>query len=54
MADAALEQKRGDILTELKPLEERAGGEREAVYAEYQDAHRGTRGARSIPPTTTR
>jgi len=37
MSDAALEQKRGAILEELKPLQDRAGGEREAVYAEYQE-----------------
>jgi DNA-directed RNA polymerase subunit beta' len=37
MADAALEQKRNAILDELKPLQDRAGGERESVYAEYQD-----------------
>jgi DNA-directed RNA polymerase subunit beta' len=36
LADAALDQKRAKILEELKPLEERAGGERQAVYAEYQ------------------
>jgi DNA-directed RNA polymerase subunit beta' len=36
MADAALDQKRTKSLTELKPLEERAGGERQTVYAEYQ------------------
>jgi DNA-directed RNA polymerase subunit beta' len=37
MADAAIEQKRNAILEELKPLEERAGGERQTVYAEYQE-----------------
>ncbi|TAK54768.1 MAG: DNA-directed RNA polymerase subunit beta', partial [Dehalococcoidia bacterium] len=37
LADASLEQKRKVILDELKPLEERAGGEREAVYAEFQE-----------------
>jgi DNA-directed RNA polymerase subunit beta' len=37
MADAALDQKRDEILTELKPLQERVGGEREAVRAEYQE-----------------
>ena len=37
MADASADQKRKVILDELKPLQERAGGEREAVYAEFQD-----------------
>ena len=37
MLDAALDQKRSKILEELKPLEERVGGEREAVYAEFQE-----------------
>jgi len=37
MLDAALDQKRSKLLEELKPLEERLGGEREAVYAEYQE-----------------
>ncbi|HEX9640635.1 MAG TPA: DNA-directed RNA polymerase subunit beta', partial [Candidatus Krumholzibacteria bacterium] len=37
MANAALETKKNKILEELKPLEERAGGARESVYAEYQD-----------------
>ena len=37
MSDAALDQKRAVIFEELKPLQERAGGEREAVYAEYQE-----------------
>jgi DNA-directed RNA polymerase subunit beta' len=37
MADAALEQKRNTILEELKPLQERAGGERQQVYAEYEE-----------------
>ncbi|MBF6600984.1 MAG: DNA-directed RNA polymerase subunit beta' [Dehalococcoidia bacterium] len=36
MADAALEQKRASVLDELTPLQERAGGERQTVYAEYQ------------------
>ncbi len=37
MSDAALEQKRTAILEELKPLEERVGGERQTVYAEYAE-----------------
>ncbi len=37
LADASADQKRKVILDELKPLEERAGGEREAVYAEFQE-----------------
>ncbi len=37
LADAAIEQKRAAIAGELKPLEERAGGERQTVYAEYED-----------------
>jgi len=37
MSDAALDQKRTSIFTELKPLEEKVGGERQAVYAEYQE-----------------
>ena len=37
MSDAALDQKRTAIFTELKPLEEKVGGERQAVYAEYQE-----------------
>ncbi len=37
MAQAALDQQRAKMLEELKPLEERAGGERQAVYAEYQE-----------------
>jgi DNA-directed RNA polymerase subunit beta' len=37
MSDAALEQKRNEIGEELRPLEEKVGGEREAVYAEYQE-----------------
>ncbi|MDP9238781.1 MAG: DNA-directed RNA polymerase subunit beta', partial [Chloroflexota bacterium] len=37
MTDAALDQKRATIFEELKPLQDRAGGEREAVYAEYED-----------------
>ncbi len=37
LADASLDQKRKVILDELKPLEDRAGGEREAVYAEFQE-----------------
>ncbi len=37
MSDAALDQKRTAVFEELKPLQERAGGEREAVYAEYQE-----------------
>ncbi|MHB8515197.1 MAG: DNA-directed RNA polymerase subunit beta' [Dehalococcoidia bacterium] len=36
MADAALEQKRASVIEELAPLQERAGGERQIVYAEYQ------------------
>jgi DNA-directed RNA polymerase subunit beta' len=37
MAQAALDQQRAKMLEELKPLEERAGGERQTVYAEYQE-----------------
>ncbi|HYM15728.1 MAG TPA: DNA-directed RNA polymerase subunit beta' [Dehalococcoidia bacterium] len=37
MADAALQQKRSTIMEELKPIQDRGGGEREAVYAEYQE-----------------
>jgi len=37
MADAALEQRRNAVMTELKPLEERVGGERQSVYAEYDE-----------------
>ena len=37
MSDAALDQKRAVIHAELKPLEEKVGGERQAVYAEYQE-----------------
>ena len=37
MSDAALDQKRTAIQAELKPLQEKAGGERESVYAEYQE-----------------
>jgi DNA-directed RNA polymerase subunit beta' len=37
MADAALDQIKAKALEELKPLEERAGGERQTVYAEYAD-----------------
>ncbi len=37
MSDAALEQKRAAIGAELKPLDEQVGGERQAVYAEYQE-----------------
>jgi DNA-directed RNA polymerase subunit beta' len=37
MADAALDQKRSEILKELKPLQERAAGTRDTVHAEYQD-----------------
>src|SRR5205085_3723726 len=37
MSDAALEQKRKTILEELKPLQERAGGERQTVYGEYAE-----------------
>ena len=37
MSDAALDQKRTTIAEELRPLQDRAGGEREAVYAEYQE-----------------
>ena len=37
MADAALDQKRSEILKELKPLQERAASTRETVHAEYQD-----------------
>jgi DNA-directed RNA polymerase subunit beta' len=37
MSDAALDQQRAKMLAELKPLEERAGGERQTVYAEYAD-----------------
>src|SRR5205085_2892354 len=37
MSDAALEQKRNTILEELKPLQERAGGERQTVYGEYAE-----------------
>ncbi|HXK33032.1 MAG TPA: DNA-directed RNA polymerase subunit beta', partial [Dehalococcoidia bacterium] len=36
VANASLEQKRNEIGEELRPLEERVGGEREAVYQEYQ------------------
>ncbi len=36
MSDAAMDQKRSKLLEELKPLEERAGGERQTVHAEYQ------------------
>jgi len=35
LLDAALDQKRAQVLEELKPLEEKVGGERETVYAEY-------------------
>ena len=54
MSDAALDQKRAAIFTELKPLEEQVGGERQAVYAEYQEQHRRARASSSTPPTTTR
>jgi DNA-directed RNA polymerase subunit beta' len=37
MADSQLEQRRAKIMEELGPVEERAGGERQAVYAEYQE-----------------
>ena len=37
MADAAIEQKRTKITDELRPLEERAGGARQEVYAQYQE-----------------
>jgi len=37
MADAAIEQKRTKITEELRPLEERAGGARQEVYAQYQE-----------------
>ena len=37
MAEAASDQKRKVILDELKPAEERVGGEHAAVRAEYQD-----------------
>jgi DNA-directed RNA polymerase subunit beta' len=37
MADAAIEQKRNKIMEELRPLEERAGGARQEVYAQYQE-----------------
>ncbi|MDE3096098.1 MAG: DNA-directed RNA polymerase subunit beta' [Chloroflexota bacterium] len=36
MADAAIEQKRTTVMAELAPLQERAGSERQTVYAEYQ------------------
>jgi DNA-directed RNA polymerase subunit beta' len=37
MLDAALDQKRATILEELKPLEEKVGGERQTVNAEFQE-----------------
>ncbi|MBI2724124.1 MAG: DNA-directed RNA polymerase subunit beta' [Chloroflexi bacterium] len=37
LSDAALDQKRNDILKELKPLEERAAKVRDTVEAEYQE-----------------
>jgi DNA-directed RNA polymerase subunit beta' len=37
MADAALDTARTRVLDELGPLQERAGGERQTVYAEYQE-----------------
>jgi DNA-directed RNA polymerase subunit beta' len=37
LSTAAMDQKRAKLLDELKPLEERAGGERQAVYSEYQE-----------------
>ena len=37
LAEAATDQKRNAILTELKPLEDRVGGERQNVYAEYEE-----------------
>jgi DNA-directed RNA polymerase subunit beta' len=40
MSDAALDQKRTAILEELKPLEERMGGVREEVIAEYSERMR--------------
>ena len=37
MSTAATDQKRAKLLEELKPLEVRAGGERQTVYSEYQE-----------------
>jgi DNA-directed RNA polymerase subunit beta' len=37
LADAAIEQKRAKITDELRPLEERAGGARQEVYAQYHE-----------------
>ncbi len=37
MADAAIETKRTKITDELRPLEERAGGARQEVYAKYEE-----------------
>jgi DNA-directed RNA polymerase subunit beta' len=37
MADAAIEQKRTKIAEELRPLEERAGGARQEVLAQYEE-----------------